>query len=80
MLPPRHFSREESVKDINIFLGKRKQSSKDDEQLGMWNKKLILFELEYWEKSYVRHPIDNMHIKKNICESLIGTLLQMKGK
>ena len=32
------------------------------------------------EKLDVRHSIDNMHVKKNICESLIGTLLQMKGK
>ena len=46
----------------------------------MWNKKSILFELEYWKKLDVRHSINNMHVKKNICESLIGTLLQMKGK
>ena len=46
----------------------------------MWNKKLILFELEYWEKLGVLHSIDNMHVNKNICESFIGTLLQMKGK
>jgi hypothetical protein len=46
----------------------------------MWNKKSILFELEYWEKLDVCHSIDNMHVKKNIYVSLIGTLLQMKGK
>jgi hypothetical protein len=49
-LPPRHFSGEDvhnQVKNINVVLGKRNQSSKDDEQLGMWNKKSILFKLEY---------------------------------
>ena len=44
----------------------------------MWNKKSILWELEYWELLDVRHLIDNMHIKKNVCESLFGTLLQQR--
>ena len=26
------------------------------------------------------HSIDNMHIKKNVCESRCGTLLQQRGK
>jgi hypothetical protein len=28
----------------------------------------------------VRHSIDNMHVKKNMCESVCGTLLQQKFK
>jgi hypothetical protein len=28
----------------------------------------------------VRHSIDNMHVKKNVCESICGTLLQQKFK
>lgn len=28
----------------------------------------------------VRHNLDVMHIEKNICESIVGTLLDMKGK
>ena len=28
----------------------------------------------------VRHSIDTMHIKKNVCESMCGTLLQQRGK
>ena len=82
-LPPRYFSEEDvhnQVKNINVILSKRNQSSKDDEQLGMWSKKSILFELEYWEKLDIHHSIGNMDVKKNICDSLIGTLLQMKGK
>jgi hypothetical protein len=43
---------------------------------GIWNKKSILWELEYWELLDVRHSIDNMHVKKNVCESIYGTLLQ----
>jgi hypothetical protein len=40
----------------------------------------ILWELEYWELLDVRHSIDNMHVKKNVCESVCGTLLQQKLK
>jgi hypothetical protein len=28
----------------------------------------------------VRHSIDNMHVKKNVCEATYGTLLQQKSK
>jgi hypothetical protein len=38
----------------------------------MWNKKSILWELEYWPMLDVRHSIDNMHIKKNVCEATYG--------
>jgi hypothetical protein len=29
---------------------------------------------------HVRHSIDNMHVKKNVCEATCGTLLQRKSK
>jgi hypothetical protein len=32
------------------------------------------------ERLDVRHSIDVMHIEKNVCESLIGTLLNMNEK
>jgi hypothetical protein len=28
----------------------------------------------------VHHSIDNMHVKKNVCEDTCGTLLQQKSK
>jgi hypothetical protein len=46
----------------------------------MWNKKSILWEVDYWPMLDVRHSIDNMHIKKNVCEATCGTLLQHKSK
>jgi hypothetical protein len=45
-----------------------------------WNKQSILFELPYWKTLNLRHNLDVMHIEKNICDSLIGTLLNIKGK
>ena len=38
------------------------------------------FELPYWSSLLVRHNLDVMHIEKNICESVLGTLLCMAGK
>ena len=45
-----------------------------------WKKKSIFFELEYWQHLLLRHNLDVMHIEKNICDSIIGTLLNIPGK
>ena len=38
------------------------------------------FNLPYWSSLLIRHNLDVMHIEKNICESLLGTLLEIAGK
>jgi hypothetical protein len=58
-------------------LGKKIRDGEDE---GMWNKKSILWELEYWPMLDLRHSIDNMHVKKNVCKATCGTLLQQKSK
>ncbi|KAI5342813.1 hypothetical protein L3X38_010689 [Prunus dulcis] len=45
-----------------------------------WKKKSIFFDLEYWKYLPVRHSLDVMHIEKNVCDSIIGTLLEIPGK
>ncbi|XP_058214912.1 uncharacterized protein LOC131326234 [Rhododendron vialii] len=45
-----------------------------------WTKKSILWELEYFSELLVPHMLDVMHIEKNICESLYGTMLGIDGK
>jgi hypothetical protein len=60
-------------------LGKRKKRDGEEEEV-MCNKKSILWELEYWPMLDVRHSIDNMHVKKNVCVATCGTLLQQKSK
>jgi hypothetical protein len=59
------------LKDINVQLGK---TFKKNIPNGVWKKKSVFWELPYW--SY----LDGMHIIKNICESLVGTLLNIQGK
>lgn len=48
--------------------------------LGNWKKKSIFFELPYWKSVELRHNLDVMHIEKNICDNVIGTLMNMEGK
>ena len=45
-----------------------------------WKKKSIFWELPYWIYLDVRHSIDAMHLKKNVCESLLGTLMNNRNK
>nr|KYP73752.1 hypothetical protein KK1_006402 [Cajanus cajan] len=67
----------EPVKNINIVFGKmQKKSTKKN----MWKKRSIFFNLPYWCKLDVRHCIDVMHVEKNVCDSVIQTLLNIKGK
>jgi hypothetical protein len=86
---PRDFDGEyvySHVKDIEVTFGKKKklhrkrERNERTEDNKMWKKKSILWELPYWKELTVRHSIDVMHIKKNVCESLLGTLMNAKGK
>ncbi|KAK9902302.1 hypothetical protein M0R45_001762 [Rubus argutus] len=43
-------------------------------------KKSIFFDLPYWEVLPLRHNLDVMHIEKNVCESVLATILDVKGK
>jgi hypothetical protein len=70
---------EELPKLTEKTLGKRKKRDGEEEE-GMWNKKSILWDLEYWPMFDVSHSIDNMHVKKNVCEATCGALLQQKSK
>lgn len=60
---------------------KRKASQKGMEIPGKnFTKQSILFELPYWKDLKLPHNLDVMHIEKNICDSLLGTLLNIDGK
>ncbi|XXG47862.1 hypothetical protein AAC387_Pa02g2430 [Persea americana] len=45
-----------------------------------WTKKSIFFELSYCRALKLRHNLDVMHIEKNICDNVLGTLLNIDGK
>ncbi|KAL5574295.1 hypothetical protein UlMin_023892 [Ulmus minor] len=45
-----------------------------DDELN-WRKKSIFYELPYWAEIELKHNLDVMHIEKNICDSLLRTLM-----
>lgn len=56
-------------------------ASKSGKKPEDWLKKRsIFFKLEYWELNKLRHNLDVMHIEKNVCDNLIGTLLDISSK
>jgi len=66
------------VKDIvTIFCKTQKRDALGND---VWKKMSIFFHLPYWCDLHVRHCLDVMHVEKNVCESLIDTLLNIKGK
>ena len=66
------------VDRLNVTWGK--QNGKCPVSQSYWKKNSIFFDLEYWKYLYVRHVLDVMHIEKNVCESIVGTLLGIEGK
>lgn len=45
-----------------------------------WKKRSIFFDLPYWKDNLVRQNLDVMHIEKNVCDNILGTLLNLDGK
>ncbi|XP_056698499.1 uncharacterized protein [Spinacia oleracea] len=64
------------VKGIETVFGKSGKNKKD----GIWKKESAFWKLEYWKHLSVRHCLDVMHIEKNVCEAILGTLLNMDKK
>ena len=45
-----------------------------------WTKKSIFFEFSYWSRLLLCHKLEVMHIEKNVCDNLVGTLLNIEEK
>nr|XP_011463602.1 PREDICTED: uncharacterized protein LOC101298016 [Fragaria vesca subsp. vesca] len=45
-----------------------------------WKKKSVFYELDCLKFLPVRHNLDVMHIEKNCCDAILGTLLNIPGK
>lgn len=45
-----------------------------------WKKQSIFFDLPYWKDNMLRHNLDVMHIEKNVCDNVLGTIPNIDGK
>ncbi|XP_004289427.1 PREDICTED: uncharacterized protein LOC101296719 [Fragaria vesca subsp. vesca] len=72
--------------DVASFDGKQDdpdvlaRNPKRPSRLENWTHKSIFFELPYWKKLRIRHCLDVMHIEKNVCNSIVGTVFGFKDK
>ena len=84
--PPKYMSRADVLEEIGSFenmkFGKVEGMGKRIKPKLVYNaeKKSIFFELAHWSKNIVRHNLDVTHIEKNICESILGTIMNISGK
>nr|XP_017245321.1 PREDICTED: uncharacterized protein LOC108216972 [Daucus carota subsp. sativus] len=58
----------------------RQPRFKEGDVRPIFKKVSIFFEHEYWKFLSVRHVLDVMYIEKNICEALLGTMLNIPKK
>jgi hypothetical protein len=63
--------------NVEVIFGKKQKKAA---VTNLWKKRSVFFQLPYWSSLDVRHCIDVMHVEKNVCDSIIGTLLNIKGK
>jgi hypothetical protein len=56
------------------------KKKKADEARIFYKRMSILWDLTYWCDLELRHNVDVMHMEKNICDNIIGTLLKIPSK
>ncbi|XP_022158896.1 uncharacterized protein LOC111025354 [Momordica charantia] len=83
-LPPAIMDGDEILHEVTYLkfppFGKHPSNAKKKRKRDSRTKRSIFFELPYWSKLLLRHKVDVMHIEKNVCDSLVGTLLSIEGK
>ena len=57
-----------------------KSKKKTEPLLRVWKVRSVFWDLPYWKLLRVIHSLDLMHITKNVCESLLATILNMPEK
>ena len=70
------------LKDLEFSRGKKNHKKRlmNRSDKICWNRLSSFFELPYWKDLHVRHCLDVMHIEKNVCMNILGTLLDIPGK
>ncbi|CAL8116200.1 unnamed protein product [Prunus armeniaca] len=82
-LRPREWSGDEILDQLNRLdfapFGKTVSRIRPSTHMN-WTHKPMFFELPYWSKLKLRHNLDVMHVKKNVFDTLVGTILDIEGK
>ncbi|KAL0546463.1 hypothetical protein IC582_016373 [Cucumis melo] len=68
------------LKEMIFLCGKKCGKNNNKGGNDYWKRISDFFELPYWKNLCVRHYLDVMHIEKNVCMNIVGTLLNIPGK
>jgi hypothetical protein len=60
--------------------GEKKNKAEVEPLMGVWKRRSVFWDLPYWKILGTPHCLDVMHITKNVCESLLGTLFNMPDR
>src|SRR5664279_5060395 len=81
--PPRKrsgFEIDKLLKDWKECPASGKKRKTPEPLLKVWKTRYVFWDLSYWPILDTPHSLDVMHITKNVCESFLGTLLNMLEK
>ncbi|XP_058092469.1 uncharacterized protein LOC131238899 [Magnolia sinica] len=70
----------EKKSDTKVGKKRNRDNNKEKGKASCWKKRSIFFDLPYWAGNMLRHSLDVMHIEKNVCDNVLGTLLNIDGK
>src|SRR4051812_33630094 len=56
---------------------KKQKRQQDKPLMKVWKTRSVFWELPYWKFLCTPHSLDIMHITKNVCESLVSTIINM---
>lgn len=71
----------EIVRNLEVVAGKANPQAKEKNVDGpVWKRRSVFWDLPYWKFLQSRHTIDVMHVEKNMCDSLLGLLMNNADK
>ena len=74
---PKILNGEQVYERVKHLMSSCEKVKRNTIEKNVWKKRSIFFNLLYLKYLFVRHCLDVMHIKKNICDSIIRTLLNV---
>ncbi|KAA0039057.1 hypothetical protein E6C27_scaffold84G001530 [Cucumis melo var. makuwa] len=81
--PPQPLSGEAiyfKLKEMIFSCGNKCGKNNNEGDNNYWKRRSDFFELPYWKNLHVQHCLDVMHIEKNVCMNIVGTLLDIPRK
>lgn len=70
----------EIVNDLEVVPGKIGAKKYMEPEGIVWRRRSVFWDLEYWAHLECRHSIYVMHVEKNVCDNVLGLLMNITEK